>query len=91
MAKRTVPESFLSGTERIEVMPYFVYEISIYKLCENRAELLDSRIKVFKDKLNIKKWAKKKKFKDFIIMEYITWLGAPEEYIINNNLTPYPI
>lgn len=84
-----MPDSYRIGTERIEIMPYFVYEISTYKLCENRVELVDSRIKVFKDKLNIKKWAKKKKYKDFIIMEYITWLGAPEEFIIKNNLTLY--
>lgn len=89
MAKHIVPTSYLSGTERIEIMPYFLYEISAYKIYKDRVELLYSEMKAYKDKLNIKKWSIKIKKGDYILLKCISWLGAPEEFIINNNLKLY--
>lgn len=85
MAKRIIQESYLSGTERIEITPYFLYEISEYYIYKDRVELINSEFKAYKHKLNLKKWC----IKNGNVVKYISWLGAPEEYIINNNLKLY--
>lgn len=89
MAKRTITPSYLSGTERIEIMPEFVYEIVVYKIYKDRAELVNNKffsspkkLKIKKDIINIKKL-------DHTISKQIFWIGAPENYILSNNLKFY--
>lgn len=89
MAKRTVLPSYLSGTERIEITNTFVYEITVYKLYKDRAELVNSKFFSSPKKLNIKKDVKIIRKPDCVISKQIHWIGAPEDYILTNNLKPY--
>lgn len=86
MAKRTITTSYLSGTERIEVTPEFTYEVVVHKLYKDRAELVNSKFFSSPKKLKIKKDIKIIRKADCIISKQIFWIGAPEEYIVSNNL-----
>lgn len=89
MAKRTITPSYLSGTERIEVMPKFVYEIVVYKIYKDRAELVNNKFFSSSKKLKIKKDIINIKKSDHTISKQIFWIGAPENYILSNNLKFY--
>lgn len=77
--------------DKIESMPYFLYEISYYKIEKNMAGLLD--FKYFKsDKLlNIKNKIECKRYKNYLIIRYINLIGAPIEFIKENNLQLYEL
>lgn len=87
MAKNTHTDSYLSGTgSKISIMDSFVYELSVYKVFKDRAECLGSKYYSSPKELKIKKDCKIKKYKDFSICIYIDWIGAPKQYIVDNNL-----
>lgn len=86
MAKRIIAPSYLSGTERIEITPNFVYEIIVHKIYKDRAELVNSKFFSSVKKLKIKKDIKIIRKTDHVISKQIFWIGAPEEYIVSNNL-----
>ena len=86
MAKNINTESYLSGTgSKLTVTNFFLYELSIYKIYKDRFECIDSKFYSTKKPLNIKKDIQIRKLKDYKIVIYIDWIGAPEEYIKNNN------
>lgn len=91
MAKHIIPVSYRFGDERIEPMPYFLYEVSIYKVTKNMAGILDSKLFKSNKLLNIKKDVECKKYKDYEIVRYIDLLGAPMEFIEENNLPIYEL
>lgn len=87
MAKSTHTDNYLSGTgSKLSIMDSFVYELSVYKVFKDRAECLGSKYYSSPKELKIKKDSKVKKYKDFSICIYIDWIGAPKQYIIDNNL-----
>lgn len=89
MAKRTITPSYLSGTERIEITPEFVYEITVHKIYKDRAELVNSKLFSSPKKLHIKKDVIIIRKLDHVISKQISWIGAPENYILSNNLKTY--
>lgn len=91
MAEPTIPVSYRFGENRIEPMPYFLYEVSIYKITKNMACILDSKYFKSDKLLKIKKDAEYKKVKDGTIARYIDLLGAPMEFIQENNLPIYEL
>lgn len=91
MAKPTIPVSYRFGENRIEPMPYFLYEVSIYKITKNMAGLLDSKYYKSDKLLKIKNEVESKKYKDYSIVRYIDLLGAPMEFIRENNLPIYEL
>lgn len=91
MAKPTIPVSYRFGENRIEPMPYFLYEVSIYKVAKNMAGLLDSKYYKSDKLLKIKNEVTCKRFKDYQIIRYIDLLGAPMEFIKENNLPIYEL
>lgn len=91
MAKPTIPVSYRFGENRIEPMPYFLYEVSIYKVTKNMAGLLDSKYYKSDKLLKIKDEVTCKKFKDYQIIRYIDLLGAPMEFIKENKLPIYEL
>lgn len=72
-------------------MPYFLYEVSVYKLAPNMACILGSKFFKSDKLLNIKKDVEYKKAKDFTIVRYIDLLGAPMSFIEENNLPIYEL
>lgn len=91
MAKPTIPVSYRFGENRIEPMPYFLYEVSVYKITKNMAGILDSKFFKSDKLLKIKNEVECKKFKDYQIVRYIDLLGAPMEFIKENNLPIYEL
>lgn len=72
-------------------MPYFLYEVSVYKIAKNMAGLLDSKFFKSDKLLKIKNEVTCKKFKDYQIVRYVDLLGAPMEFIEENNLPIYEL
>lgn len=91
MAKPTIPVSYRFGENRIEPMPYFLYEVSIYKITKNMVCILDSKYYKSDKLLTIKKKAEYKKVKDGHIARFVDFLGAPIEFIRENNLPIYEL
>lgn len=96
MAKPTPITSYLtSDGSRIYPAPFFLYEVCTYKLfndkqakpSKGRAELVNS--KFFKATKPIPLKYKAKKTKDYLLEMSVTWIGAPMQYIIDNNLPIY--
>ena len=96
MAKPTPITSYLtSDGSRIYPAPFFLYEVVTYKLfnekqakpSKGRMELVNS--KFFKSSKPLKLEYKIVRNKDYSLEMSITWIGAPMDYIRDNNLPIY--
>ena len=86
MGKNTVTENYLTGTgDKISPANSFLYEISYYKVYKDRFECIGSKYISSVNRLNIKKSCKIKKNKLCNLCVYIDWVGAPIEYIKEQN------
>lgn len=74
---------------RIEELPFFLYEVSINKYWKNGFCVLASKLFKSDKLLNIKKYSKIKRYKDYFIEKSITILGVPFDFIRENNLKLY--
>lgn len=70
-------------------MPYFLYEVNLYKITGDMASLLGSRFFKSDKALEIKNDVTVKKFKGYSVIRYIDMLGAPIEFIKENKLPLY--
>ena len=89
MEKPTDVASYRLGDEQIEPMPYFLYDISIYILTENMAQILTS--KYYKTTKLIKNNTKYKKIGDKVVIRFINLIGAPMEFIQDKHLSIYQL
>lgn len=89
MAKPTPPTSYLTlDGSRIYPAPFFLYEVTTYKLYKDRAELIDS--KFFKASKPLKTLGYKAlKKSDYLLEQTVAWIGAPMQFILDNNLPIY--
>lgn len=76
-------------TLRIEELPYYLYEFTIYKIYKRRFVLLSSKYYKSDTFLNIKESKVIKRFNKFSIIAFVTLLGTPKEFIEQNNLKEY--
>lgn len=77
-------ELFLFGNDKIEVLPYFLYEVTIYQISKNMVRLLESKYYKSDKLLNVKDTAIR--YKNYSLIRNITLLAAPIEFIKENNL-----
>lgn len=89
MEKPTIPQIYLFGDSRVEILPYFLYEVSIYKIAKNMAALMASQLYKSDKALTIKKDVTVKKYKDHSIVRYVDVLGVTKEFVEENNLPIY--
>lgn len=89
MEKPTIPTTYLLHGNRVEIMPYFLYEVSVYKIAKNMAALMGSRFYKSDKLLKIKNDVTVKKFKDYDVVRYVDILGVPQEFVEENNLPIY--
>lgn len=89
MVEPTTSESYRFKDNKIKVMPYFLYEISIYKITKNMVNMLDS--KYFKSNKLLGICNEYNKFRNNLIVKYVDLLGAPIEFIKENNLPLYEL
>ena len=71
------------------VTPTFMYEVDLYYVSNNRANLLLSRVYTSDRELNVNEVEVVKRFKKFSIERFITLIGAPIAFIKENNLQIY--
>lgn len=94
MAKPIPTTSYLtSDGSRIYPAPFFLYEVVTYKLYNSkpykgRAELIDSKFFKASKPLAMLGYKAIKK-PDYLLEQSVTWIGAPMEYILDNNLPIY--
>lgn len=74
---------------QIEVLPYFLYEVSIDKLWKNGFGNLKSRYFKSDRFLKIVQTEESKQFDGYRIVRSITLLGAPYSFIKEHNLPIY--
>lgn len=91
MEKPTVPTTYLFHGDRVEIMPYFLYEVSVYKITKNMAALMGSQFYKSDKPLTIKKDSTIKKYKDYSVIRYVDILGVTKEFVEENNLPIYEI
>lgn len=89
MEKPTVPQTYLLEDNRVEILPYFLYEVSVYKITKNMAALMASQFYKSDEALTIKKDVTIKKYKDYSIVRYVDVLGVTKEFVEENNLPIY--
>lgn len=70
----------------VEEMPYFLYEVSLYRIEKNRANLLCSKYYKANKLLKIKECELVRRFNNVSIERFITLLGVPESFIKENYL-----
>lgn len=73
---------------QIELLHQYLYEITVYAIGKDRAELIVSKFLTSKTPLKIKKPIKVEKRKGYIIEKSIQLLGAPQEFIDRYFLKP---
>ena len=76
---------YLKNNEYVQDTNSFVYCISVYKIFQKRAELVSEKYYSSKNVLKFKKKDLKLKKKDYILHRYVDLIGAPLEYLLNNN------
>lgn len=89
MEKPTVPTTYLLQGNRVEILPYFLYEVSVYKITKNMAALMGSQFYKSDKLLTIKEDVTIKKFKDYSVVRHVDILGVTKEFVEENNLPIY--
>lgn len=87
MEEPILPTTYLLGDCRVEVMPYFLYEVCIYKITKNRAVLLESKFYKSDKYLNCK--SEIKRYSNFSIVKSADLLAVTEEFVKENKLPIY--
>lgn len=86
MAKRIPPVNYHSGAgDVITVSKTYVYKIEIYKYNKNSCNLESSSIMSVVDNTNIQLRSVSKLESGETIVKELELIGAPEEYLIQNN------
>lgn len=86
MAKRIPPVNYHSGAgDIITVSKTYVYKIEIYKYSKNSYNLESSSIMSVVDNTNIQLRSVSKLESGETIVKELELIGAPEEYLIQNN------
>lgn len=85
------PVTYRYQDSQIEVLPYFLYEVSIYKTAPKMSSILSSKFYTSKKLLEVEEMTILKRFRNFDIERYVTLLGAPQSFIEENNLPIYEL
>lgn len=80
---------YVYNGETITVSPFFIYEVDLYRIAKNRANIISTRYYKSNKLLNIKDVEVVRRFDKFTIERYITLLSAPQSFIEENNLSLY--
>lgn len=77
---------------QIEVLPYFLYEVSVYEIRKNRFNILGSKMYTSNKFLRIRNDVKTlKKTREYEVIQFVDLLGAPQSFIEENNLPIYEL
>lgn len=76
---------------QVEITPYFLYEVNLYRIFKNRSELLSTRYYKSDLFLKIDEYKVVKQLPNFKIIRFISLLGVPESFIKENHLKQYTL
>lgn len=82
-------KQYLYNGFKVEVLPYFLYEITIYKYSKNEVSIIKSTFYKSDTPVKITTYNKRVKYKEYTIEKSITILGVPESFIQENKLQIY--
>lgn len=85
MAKPTPPTVYHSGDVKLTVYPSFLYEVQLYLIRKDRVECVGTKFFSSDKPLKVKESQFIKMDKEITCAKYITWIGAPLDYLRNNN------
>lgn len=86
MAKRIPPVNYHSGAgDVITVSKKYVYKVEIYKYGKNSFNLESSSVMSVVDNTNVQLRSVSKSESGETIVKELELIGAPEEYLIQNN------
>lgn len=85
------PITYRFENNQISVLPYFLYEVSADKLWKNGFCNLKSRYFKSNKFLKVKHTVETKRFDGYKVVRSITLLGAPYNFIKENNLPVYKL
>lgn len=83
------PKIYIYEGVKIEALPYFLYEVCIYRYWNSGFCVLGSRFFKSDKPLNIKCPSKFKQFDGYTIEKEISLIGAPYQFIKERNLSEY--
>jgi hypothetical protein len=83
MAKKLTQNVYSYKQYRLTECSKFLYEVSLYKIWKDRSESIDSQFYASEVPLKVKE-ATFVKMKDYTLARFVTWLGAPADYLKNN-------
>ena len=90
MEKHTeAPKIYRFGHNSVEILPYFLYEVTVYKITKNTVAIVNSQYYKSSKLLNIKKDTLIVRRNGYIIVTYLNVLGVTQEFLENNNLQLY--
>lgn len=85
----TLGNVYVYNGEKITISPFFIYEVDLYRVSKNRANVISTRCYKSNKLLNVKDVEIVRYFSSFTIERYITLLSAPLSFIKENNLPLY--
>lgn len=91
MARKKDFDTYRYNDDQIEVLPYFLYEVDLYRIEPMRANLLASKFIKSNKLLDVEEVKVIKRFKNLSIDRFVTLLGAPKSFIEENNLPKYEL
>ena len=83
------PKIYRFGHNLVEILPYFLYEVTVYKITKNTVAIVNSQYYKSSKLLNIKKDTLIVRRNGHIIVTYLNVLGVTQEFLENNNLQLY--
>lgn len=75
--------------QRITVASHFIYEVELYRIAKNRANLIKNKIFKSNKELKVKEVEILRCYDSFTIERFITLVSAPLSFIEENNLPQY--
>lgn len=84
-----VKESYIYEGQRITVDSHYIYEINVYRIAKNRANIILSRSYKSNKLLDVKEVEILREYDSFTIERFITLVSAPLSFIEENNLSLY--
>lgn len=89
MAKLTLPARYRFGDDVVEILPYFLYEVSQYISTSNKFYCIKSEFIKRNTALNIKNSISVKQFNGYTIDTHINCIAVTEEFVNSNKLKVY--
>lgn len=85
----TPGDIYIYNEDKITISTDFIYEVDLYRISKNRANVIRTRFYKSNKILNVKSVEIVRYFSSFTIERYITLVSAPLSFIKENKLSKY--